>query len=107
MQSRLHERYQAILDATVTDIAFPDRIATGQIVDISESGVCVGVSLEFSVATIVKLQLADCALFGHVIHSRCEGDTHQIGIEVIRALIGDSDLARLVNAILAESLPNT
>jgi hypothetical protein len=106
MERRLDERYQTNLDVTVTDIAAPDRIASGQIVDISESGVCANLSLRFAPGAIVKAQLADCVLFGHVIDSD-EGQPSRTGIEVVRVLIGESDLARLVNAILAERMPAT
>lgn len=113
---RLDERYQANLDVTVTDIAAPDRIASGRIVDVSQSGICANLSSCFAPGAIVKTQLADCVLFGHVIDCNqvdCDSiDYHQdrsfrTGIEVVRVLIGESDLARLVNAVLAEKMPDT
>ncbi len=116
MERRLDERYQANMDVTVTDIAAPDRIASGRIVDISQSGVCADLTSRFALGAIVKAQLADCVLFGHVIDcAQIDGnptDVHQdqsfrTGIEVVRVLIGDSDLARLVNAVLAEKMPAT
>jgi hypothetical protein len=125
-ERRLDERYQANLDVTVTDIAAPDRIASGWMVDISQSGVCANLSSEFALGSVVKAQLADCVLFGHVIDcARVEANepkanqpghnpaaSHQdqpfrTGIEVVRVLIGESDLARLVNAVLAEKMPAT
>ena len=98
MERRLHERYPANLDAAVSDIAMPDRTAAGRLVDISASGVRAEVPLAFPIGAIVKLQIADSTLFGHVIYCRCEEKTNQIGIEVVRVLIGESDLARLLNA---------
>jgi hypothetical protein len=125
-ERRLDERYQTNLDVTVTDIAAPERVAKGQIVDISQSGVCVNLSSGFAPGAVVKAQLADCVLFGHVIDcagidcvepNANEPDANQTdipqhqsfrtGIEVVRVLIGESDLARLVNAILAEKMPAT
>lgn len=110
-ERRLDERYQANLDVTVTDIAAPERVASGQIVDISQSGVCVNLSSRFALGAIVKAQLADCVLFGHVIDCSQIDSTHsqsfRTGVEVVRVLIGESDLARLVNAILAEKMPAT
>jgi hypothetical protein len=45
-------------------------------------------------------------LFGHVIY--CDDEpAFRTGIEIVRVLIGESDLARLVNAILTETMPNT
>jgi hypothetical protein len=119
-EQRLDERYQANLDVTVTDIAAPDRIASGRIIDISQSGVCANLSSQFALGAVVKAQLADCVLFGHVIDcARVDSNepdagpvSHQdqsfrTGIEVVRVLIGESDLGRLVNAILAEKMPAT
>jgi hypothetical protein len=116
MERRLDERYQANMDVTVTDIAAPDRTASGRIVDISQSGVCANLSLRFGPGAIVKAQLSDCVLFGHVIDcaqidpgqiDHNQGQSFRTGIEVVRVLIGDSDLARLVNAVLAEKMPAT
>jgi hypothetical protein len=45
-------------------------------------------------------------LFGHVLYC-IEDQSFRTGIEVVRVLIGESDLARLVNVILAESMPAT
>jgi hypothetical protein len=45
-------------------------------------------------------------LFGHIVYCG-EEPPFRTGIEVVRVLIGESDLSRLVNAILAETMPNT
>jgi hypothetical protein len=104
MDRRLDERHQTKLDVTVTDIASPDRVASGQIVNVSQSGVCANLSLRFAPGAIVKAQTGDCVLFGQVAY--CNGEQpFRTGIEVVRVLIGGSDLSRLVNAILAESMP--
>jgi len=106
MDRRLEERYQTNLAASVTDIASPDRVASGQIINVSQSGICASLSRRLAVGTTVKVQIGDCALFGHVTY--CDDEpAFRTGIEVVRVLIGESDLSRLVNAILAESMPNT
>jgi hypothetical protein len=107
MERRLHERYPANLDAVISDIAVPSRTAHGKIVDISETGVRAEAPLELAVGALVKLQIADSTLFGHVIHTRCVQQNYQIGIEVVRVLFGESDLGRLLNAVLAEGMPHT
>jgi hypothetical protein len=83
----------------------PPETAVGQTVDMSESGIRVRVPIQVAVGAIVKLELADCALFGQVIHCGGQPGAYEIGIEVVRVLLGQSDLARLVNAVLAESIP--
>jgi hypothetical protein len=106
MDLRLDERYQTNLEVKVTDIAAPERIAIGELIDISESGVCANLSMRLEPGAIVKAYTGDCTLFGHVVY--CDGDPiFRTGIEVVRVLIGESDLARLVRAILLENMPAT
>jgi ligand-binding sensor domain-containing protein len=90
--------YQTNLAVTVTDIAAPDRIASGQIVNLSQSGACAHLSVRLAPGAIVKVQVGECALFGHVI-SCDEEQSFLTDIEIVRVLIGESDLAGLVNAI--------
>jgi hypothetical protein len=106
MDRRLKQRYPTNLAAIVTDIASPDRVASGQIVNVSQSGICASLSRRLAVGATVKVQIGDCYLFGHVIY--CDDEpAFRTGIEIVRVLIGESDLARLVNAILTETMPNT
>jgi len=106
MDRRLDERYRTNLAATVTDIAAPDRVASGQIINVSQGGVSANLSMRLEIGAIVKVQIGDCTLFGHV--SYCDEDPSFLtGIEIVRVLIGESDLSRLVNAILAEAMPAT
>jgi PilZ domain len=106
MDRRLAERYQTNLAAIVTDIASPDRVASGQIVNVSQSGICATLSMRVAIGATVKVQIEDCKMFGHVIY--CDDEpAFRTGIEIVRVLIGESDLSRLVNAILVEAMPNT
>jgi hypothetical protein len=107
VERRLHERYPANLDAEVSDISSPDHIASGRIIDISHSGVCALVPLDFREGAIVRLKIADCSLFGHVIYCRPQEQSYRIGIEVVRVLVGESDLARLLKRVLAEEMSDT
>ena len=106
MGRRLEERYQTNLSAIVTDMASPDRVASGQIVNVSHAGLCANLSMRLALGTTVKVQIGDCRLFGHVTYCD-EEQSFRTGIEIVRVLIGESDLARLVNAILAETMPTT
>jgi hypothetical protein len=106
MDRRLDERYRTNLAVTVTDIAVPDQVASGYIINVSQSGACAELSLRFAPGAIVKVQIGDCALFGHVTY--CDDDpSFRTGIEIVRVLIGESDLASLVNGILADVIPDT
>jgi hypothetical protein len=106
MDRRLDERYRTNLAATVTDLAAPERVASGQVVNVSQSGVCANLSMRVAPGATVKVQIGDCALFGHVAY--CDDEpAFRTGIEIVRVLIGESDLARLVKAILVETMPAT
>ena len=101
MDRRYEDRYQTNRDVTVTDIENPDRVATGQILDISKSGVCAELSLRLTVGASVKARVGDHTLFGHIAY--CDGThTFRTGIEVAQVLVGESDLSRLVNAVRLE-----
>jgi hypothetical protein len=106
MDRRLDERYRTNLAATVTDIAAPDRVASGQIINVSQGGVSASLSMRLAIGAIVKVHIGDCTLFGQVTYSD-EEPSFLTGIEIVRVLIGESDLSRLVNAILAEAMPDT
>jgi hypothetical protein len=88
MHRRLNERYQTNLAAIVTDIASPDRVASGQIINVSQSDICASLSMRLAIGTTVKVQIEDCKLFGHVIYCD-EEPAFRTGIEVVRVLIGD------------------
>jgi hypothetical protein len=106
MDRRLDPRYQTNLAVTVSDIADPERVASGQIVNLSQSGACANLSLRLAPGAIVKVQIGDCALFGHVTY--CDDEQcFRTGIEIVRVLIGESDLSRLVKAILVDVMPST
>ena len=104
MDWRLDQRYQTNLAATVTDIAAPDRVASGQIVNVSHANLCANLSMPLAIGATVKVQIGDCRLFGHVTYCD-EEQSFRAGIEIVRVLFGESDLARLVNTILAETMP--
>jgi hypothetical protein len=70
-------------------------------VDISQNGVCFALPVPFEPGTSIKAQIAENTLFGHVAY--CTGaKPHRIGIEVVRVLVGETDLSRLVRAVQAE-----
>ena len=105
MDRRLDRRYQVNLEATVTGVAAQDRVASGRIVDISHTGLGAELSLRFAAGAIVKVQIGDCVLFGHVTYC-AEGQSFRTGIEVVRTLMGESDRFGF-SAILSETMPTT
>jgi hypothetical protein len=104
MDRRLDRRHQTNLAVTVTEIADPGRVASGQIVEISQSGISANISRHLVLGASVKVQLADCVLFGRV--TSCDEEpAFRVVIEVVEVLLGESDLSRLVNAILVNVMP--
>lgn len=89
----------------MTDLATPGLSVLARIVDISEAGVRIRVPFQLFAGGRIKLEIADCALFAQVIHSREDGVGSEVGVEVIRVLIGNSYLAKLLNSKLAEKMP--
>jgi hypothetical protein len=104
---RRYQRWPADLDVGVTDLAYPDQTAHGRIVDLSQSGIRVRISMRVDPAATVKLEIANCTLFGHAIHCREYTGAYEIGIEIVRVLVGSPDLGQLLKAVLAESTINT
>jgi hypothetical protein len=106
MERRFDERYQTNMAVTVTDMEDQNRVASGVLVNISQSGICADLSLSFAAKAPVKMEIGEHELFGHVTYCT-EGQSFRTGIEVVRVLVGKSDLAKLVDAVLAESTPAT
>lgn len=106
MERRLDERFLGHVDVTIIDLATRD-CAEGTLADLSKGGVCVLSPRALSVEAVVRLELADSVLYGCVVH--CTGDEpwFRIGIELIQVLLGATDMANLLNAVLLEMLPAT
>ena len=58
-----------------------------------------------AVDEIVRLETADCTLFGHVVHCTWQRNAFRTGIEVERVLIGNTDLAELLRTALQDTMP--
>ena len=106
MDSRIHQRHPARFQVRVTDLASPDVSASGEIIDISESGIGVCLPLRLTPGSVVELEINDSELFGVVIFSVPERSFFRTGIEVWQVLIGRSELAELLKATLQETMPN-
>lgn len=100
---RIHERNPTDFQARVTAVANPEVSASGQVVDISQSGIGVYLPLRFAPGSIVQLNIDDSVLFGFVAHSTPERSYFRTGIEVVQVLIGASDLS--LKTKLEEAIP--
>jgi hypothetical protein len=104
---RLHNRALADLDIEVVRLKDKDQVVSGRLEDISESGMCVILPSELVVDELVRLEAADCTLFGHVVHCTWQRNAFRIGIEVERVLLGNTDLADLLRTALRDTMPWT
>ena len=102
---RLHNRALADLDIEVVRLKEKDQIVAGRLEDISESGMCLILPSELMVDEIVRLETADCTLFGHVVHCTWQRNAFRAGVEVERVLIGNTDLAELLRTALQDTMP--
>lgn len=105
MDRRSHHRALTDLDVEVIRIARNDQSVAGRIEDISESGMCLILPSELEPEEIVRLEAADCTLFGHVVYSTRAQETFRTGIEVERVLLGDTGLADLLRLALQDTMP--
>jgi len=99
---RIHERLPTDFQVRVTSIDNPELSASGQAVDMSESGIGVYLPLQFAPRSVVRLIIDDTVLYGFVAHSTPERSYFRTGIEVVQVLIGGSDLSKLLKTTLEE-----
>jgi hypothetical protein len=103
---RLHERHPADFQVRVTEVEHPEFSASGQVDDISQSGIGVYLPLQFTLGSAVRLYINDSVLYGFVAYSRPERSYFRTGIEVVQVLIGGSDPSQLLKATLEEAMPD-
>jgi hypothetical protein len=102
---RLHTRALADLDVEVVRLKKTNQTISGRLEDISESGMCVILPCELATDELVRLEAADCTLFGHVVHCKWQRNAFRTGIEVDRVLLGNTDLADLLRTTLQGTMP--
>ena len=91
---------------SVTEVEDPDLSSSGQVVDISESGIGVYLPLQFMPGSAVRLNINDSVLYGFVTYSTPERSYFRTGIEVVQVIIGGSDLSHVLKATLEEVMPD-
>jgi PilZ domain-containing protein len=102
---RLHTRALADLDIEVVRIEKKDQSVPGRLGDISEAGMCIILPCELAQDELVRLEAADCTLFGHVIYCTWQRNAFRTGVEVERVLLGNTDLAELLRTALQDTMP--
>ena len=90
----------------MTEVNDPDFTASGQVIDISQSGMGIYLPLQFMPGCVVRLTMNDTVLYGFVAHSTPERSYFRTGIEIVQVLIGGSDSSQLLKSALEETMPD-
>ena len=102
---RLHNRSLVDLDVQVTRLRKQEQSVPARLADISESGVSLVLPCELWPEELVKLETADSTLYGHVLYSTWKRNAFRTGVEVERVLLGGTDLAKLLQVVLRDTMP--
>jgi hypothetical protein len=102
---RLHNRSLADLDVRVVRLKRQEQSVPARLADVSEAGLSLILPCELWPEELVKLEAADSTLFGHVIYSEWKRNAFRTGVEIERVLLGDTDLANLLQVVLRNAMP--
>jgi PilZ domain len=95
MDRRFHQRFTTDLAVVLTQLD-NDLELTGQLEDISDSGICSLFPASLEPGAIVKLQILGLSLFGHIVYSNSDGGQFRTGVYVEPALLDSSNITELV-----------
>jgi hypothetical protein len=96
MDRRFHQRFSTDLPVHLTQLD-NDAVATGQLEDISDSGICSVFEAELEPGAIVKLEILGMTLYGHIVYSNPhDGGGFRTGIFVEPALLDSSNITEAV-----------
>ena len=99
---RLHSRSIADLEVQLTRLGKQEQRFSGTLADISDAGLCLILPCELWPEELVKLEVADSTLFGHVVYSTWKRNAFRTGVELERVLFGETDLANLLRTALRD-----
>lgn len=100
MNRRVHDRLTIKLEARVCDLNCEGASEVGELLDASESGVCVILTVPLVPGDLVRIEFSEGTIFGQVAHVTAEDETYRTGVEVFEVLLGCSDLSRLIQKTL-------
>jgi hypothetical protein len=105
MDWRADDRKPLPFQVRATAFANPEFSASGEVLDVSESGISVYLPLQFTPGTLVCITIKDSLLHGSVLYSIPERSFFRTGIELNQVLIGSSNSSQLLKATLKEAMP--
>lgn len=96
MDRRFHQRFSTDLPVVLTPLD-NDLQISGQLDDISDSGICSLFPASLEPGTIVKLEILGLTLYGHIVYSDPDGGSFRTGIFVEPAILDSSNITELVH----------
>jgi PilZ domain len=102
MESRFDTRFPSDLQVRVTDLDDDAASASGTLLDISVSGICVLLPVLKPSGSLVKLDFAETVLYGQIAYANEESGGFRTGIAVERVLVRSWDLTNILDSILDE-----
>lgn len=101
MDRRFNQRFATDLPVLLTNLD-EGVILTGQLEDISDSGICSLFAEPLAPGAVVKLEILGMILYGHIVYSNPYDQAYRIGIFVEPALLDTSNITELIkNHLLA------
>jgi hypothetical protein len=95
MERRFHQRFSTDLPVVVTQLD-NDLALTGQLEDVSDSGICSLFEAALEPGTVVKLEVLGLTLYGHIVYSNPDSAMFRTGIFVEPALLDSSNITELL-----------
>ena len=102
MDRRFHQRFCTDLPVVLTQLDNDLRL-TGQLEDISDSGICSLFPGPLAPGAVVKLEILGLTLYGHIVYSNPDDAVFRTGIFVEPALLDSSNITELVKNHLIAS----
>jgi hypothetical protein len=102
MDRRFNQRFPVDLPVLVTQLD-DGMESSGQLEDISDSGICSLFEVSMMPGAIVKLEILGLTLYGHIVYSKPEDSAFRTGIFVEPALLDSSNITELVRNHLSAS----
>jgi hypothetical protein len=105
MERRFDTRFPSDLQIRLTDVDNESESATGTLLDISISGICVLLPVLKPAGVLVKLEFAETVLYGQIAYSHEENGSFRTGVAVERVLVRASDLSHILESLLEDAEP--
>jgi hypothetical protein len=99
MDRRFNQRISSDLPVRLTQLDDGVELS-GQVQDISDSGICGLFSQPLPPGALVKLEILGLTLYGDIVYSNPEDDMFRTGIFVEPALLDSSNITELVKSYL-------